>query len=373
MKAYLEERRNRLYGGMEQEGAALLMFEDAEGCRDPSVRWLTGQPGDALLFLSADKRSLLVPWDANMASFYAEADAVIPYTEFDRHPLKALQGAASFLKIPPGSRIEIPPTTSYTSFLKFVEEVTQFDILCRNDGLHKTAEELRMVKDAEEIKIYRKAAKITNTIIDLLEEQVRAGKLKTEIDVALFIEAEARRRGCEGTGFETLAAGPGRSFGIHAFPSFTNAEFASQGLSILDFGLKYGGYTTDVTMTFARGPLTKAQEKMLTLVEKAARLAFSLVAEGVGAREIAAEVESFFGKSKKTMPHSLGHGIGLQIHEAPFLRSRTDETAYLTAGMIFTIEPGLYDPVQGGCRLENDVLLTPEGPEAITTSHIVRL
>jgi Xaa-Pro aminopeptidase len=217
---------------------------------------------------------------------------------------------------------------------------------------------LRAVKDEEEIRLYRIASGITNEIIDLLEDRIRGGKLKTELEVALFIEAEGRNRGCEGMGFETLAAGPRRSFGIHAFPTYTGAPFIGKGFSILDFGMKYEGYTTDVTLTFVREPLVKAQEKTLSLVEQAASLAFSLVKEDADPRAIAQAVDNLFEKSRRVMPHGLGHGIGLEAHELPFLRTHSDPDIALKPGMIFTIEPGLYDPALGGCRLENDILLT---------------
>jgi Xaa-Pro dipeptidase len=370
---HFETRREKVYDCMAREGVSMVMFEDMEGRRDPAVRWLTGQPGDALLFLSLDKQAILVPWDINIARLYASADLVLPYTDFTRDCVTALQGAARILKIPYGSRLEIPMDTSYRTFLRFIETITEFDVLCRVGGVHEAVQELRAVKDEEEIKIYRKASALTNEIIDLLEAKIRAEKLKTEMDIALFIEAEGRKRKCEGTGFETLAAGPGRSFGIHAFPAYTAAVFAGPGLSILDFGLKYQGYTTDVTLTFARGPLSKSQEKMLNLTEKAYKLALSMVKDGISARELAAVVDVFFGKSGKSMPHGLGHGIGLEAHEAPALNSRPDNAHVLQTGMIFTLEPGLYDPVHGGCRLENDILLTEEGVEVLTQARIIRL
>jgi Xaa-Pro dipeptidase len=90
-------------------------------------------------------------------------------------------------------------------------------------------------------------------------------------------------------------------------------------------------------------------------------------------RELSLAVESFFGKAKKTMPHSLGHGIGLEAHEAPWIRSRADNEWRLAAGMVFTLEPGLYDPVHGGCRLENDILMTEKGPEVLTRSRIITI
>jgi Xaa-Pro dipeptidase len=205
-----------------------------------------------------------------------------------------------------------------------------------------------------------------------LEKNVRDGLLKTESDVALFIEAKAREYGCEGTGFETLAAGPERSFGIHAFPAYTAAPFGGKGLSILDFGLKYSGYTSDVTMTFARS-VSPQQEEQLALTEEAYRLALSLAKDGVLARDIGKAVDSFYAKAKRTLPHGLGHGVGLEIHEEPRLNGRDDNNWVLKTGMIFTIEPGIYDPQTGGCRLENDVLLTANGAEVLTKSRIVRL
>jgi Xaa-Pro dipeptidase len=358
---------------MAREGVAMLMLEDAEGKRDPSLRWLTGQPGDALLFLIVDKRSVLIPWDVNMAKLYADADSIVPYADFERQPVKAARAVAEYGKVPAGSRVEIPSTTAYPAFLKFIEGFGDYDVLCRDGGAADEITSMRAVKDEEELRIYREASKITNEVIDLVEKQIAAESLRTETEVALFIEAAARKRGCEGTGFETLAAGPSRSFGIHAVPPFTADPFGLQGLSILDFGLKYHGYTSDVTLTIARGPLSKPQEKMLGLVSKAYDLALGMCAVDVPTREISLAVDAHFNKAKKTMPHSLGHGIGLEAHEAPWLRSREDNEWRLAPGMIFTLEPGLYDPIHGGCRLENDILMTETGPEVLTRSKIIRL
>jgi len=298
---------------------------------------------------------------------------LLPYAEFERRPFKALRGAAERLKIPKGSKIEIPGTTSYPRFLNYVEELADFDIICREGSVWAELEKKRAVKDETEIRIYRKVSDLTNEIINMLEKNILSGKLKTETDVALFIDSECRKMGCEGTGFETLAAGPARSFGIHAFPAYTAEAFGGSGLSILDFGLKYAGYTSDVTMTFARAPLSKPQEKMLSLTEKAYNLALSMVKSGTPARSIGMAVDSYFGRNKKVMPHALGHGIGLEAHEAPSLRSRVDNDWVLEPGMIITIEPGLYDQVHGGCRLENDILITENGAEVLTHSRIIRL
>jgi Xaa-Pro dipeptidase len=372
-----QNRLEAIFDWMMEDRICLLVFEDCEGRRDSTIRWLTGHPCDALLFLFLDfegkGHTLLVPWDVNLAMLHVKVDTLIPYGEFGRQPIKAVQGAVEFFEVPHGSKIEIPGTTSYPRFLNFVEELSDFDVICREGGAKAEIEKSRAIKDESEIKIYRTIFAMTDEIINQVEKNIRSGKLKTEVDVAIFIDCESRKMGCEGTGFETIAAGPSRSFGIHAFPAYTAEIFGGSGLSILDFGLKYFGYSSDVTVTFAKEPLSKQQEKMLNLVEKAYTLAISQVKSGVPARSISAAVESLFARSKKTMPHALGHGIGLEAHEAPSLRNRADNDWILQSGMIIAIEPGLYDPVHGGCRLENDLLVTDTGAEVLTNSRIIRL
>ena len=372
--AVFTARLEKIYNWMAAEGIALLMLEDAESRRDQNIRWLTGLPADALLFLSAEKKAILTAWDVNLAKLYASHSpaTIASYNDFDRKPVKAIALIAKKFGIPPGAKIEIPPVTPYPTFLDYVGELADYDILCRENGAAAEIRKMRAVKDEEEIAIIRKAAGITNELIDQLEKNVVSGKIKTEADAALFIEVEARQRGCEGTSFGTLAAGPDRSFAIHAFPNWTCAPFGGKGLSILDFGVKFGGYCTDVTLTFARD-LDPKQEKLVSLTEKAAKLAVSMAHNGCMAKNIAEAVDAFFSKSRKKMPHGLGHGIGLQEHEYPLIRNSNDNEWVLEPGMIFTIEPGLYDPLLGGCRLENDVLMTDNGHEVLTTAHIIRL
>jgi len=367
-------RLEKIYDWMAQEGITLLMLEDTETRRDHNIRWLTGQPGDALLFLSIERKAVLAAWDINLAKIYAANSPVMitSYNDFDRKPVKAISIIAQKYKIPSGSRIEIPSITPYPVFLNFVGELTDYDIICKENGISSKISKLRAIKDEEEIAITRKAANITNELIDLLEKRIQSGKIKTEADAALFIELESRKLGCEGPSFGTLAAGPDRSFAIHAFPIWTNAPFGAKGLSILDFGVKYNGYCTDVTVTITRD-LNPKQETFVSLVEKAHKLALSMSYNGTQTKNIAAAVDTLFSKSKKKMPHALGHGIGLQEHEYPIVKNTEENEWILEPGMIFTIEPGLYDPLLGGCRLENDILITEKGPEVLTKARIIRL
>ena len=271
------------------------------------------------------------------------------------------------------SKVELPPYLTYPTYLKFIDALASYDCRCKEDGLHQFVVESRMVKDEYEIECTREAARVGDLIINEIEKKVRKGTIKTESDVALLIERRLREHGCQRTGFDTLAAGPSRSFAIHAFPGYTAAPWPAQGLSILDFGVVYKGYTSDTTLTIAKGPLTSAQEKQLELVQKAYDECLKLYKPGRPVMDAAKKADSIFAAAKRKMPHTLGHAIGLEIHEQPRVSPRTAPEVLFKPGMILTCEPGLYDVEIGGTRLENDVLITENGNEVITHSRIIRL
>ncbi len=372
MEAYLK-RRAELYTWMARNSVSVVVLEDTEGRRDPGIRYFTGHPSDALLVMTITGHAVLCPWDELMAHKMANVDVIVPYTDFGRNPVAAVRGIAERIGVPSRSRIEIPGVTPYPLFLRYVEALLEYDVICREGGAGREIERMRSIKDAAEIETIEKACSITDAIINLIEKQLKGGKIKTESDVALLIEREARAAGAEGTGFETLAAGPERSFGIHAFPPYTASAFPGSGLSILDFGIKYRGYTSDVTLTVVSGDVTPAQEKQLALVEKAYKAALELYKPGVPTRDAPIKVDEIFRKAKRTMPHALGHGIGLEAHEGPAVRNREDNDWVYEPGMVVTLEPGLYHPEHGGCRLENDVLITENGYRLLTNSRIIRL
>ncbi len=373
MNKIFEKRRNVLIEEMKNSNIQAVVFSDNENHRNPAVRYYTNHPSDAIFILTKTGKSVLCPWDINIANQKAFVETIIPLTKFDRDEIKAVDGILKKLGLPENSRIEISPETSYLDFLEFVDRLPQYDVSCKKHGLHDFAVEQRMIKDEYEIQCTKKACEITNKIIDTIESEIKKKKIKTELDVALLIESECRKAGCERTSFETLAAGPSRSFAIHCFPSYTNGGFAENGLSILDFGVCYEGYASDVTLTIAKGKLSEKQEQMLSLVQEAFDEALKYYKKDIPVRNAAMKVDKIFAKAKMKMPHSLGHGTGLEIHEAPFVRSKASLETVFQPGMIVTLEPGLYDPELGGCRYENDILITESGNEVLTQSRIVRI
>jgi Xaa-Pro dipeptidase len=369
---------------MKRRGLHAAVLEDFEHQRSASVRWLSGHPMDALLFLFASGMTVLVPWDVNIARERSVVDRITPFTEFKRSFKDAVRGVLRENGIEaavggPRARrkVEFPGRTSHLRFLELKDELPGADIEVRTDGFEHFVARERTVKDEREIAAIEKAAEITNTLIDMLVDRVQKPGGRPglrEIDLAQLIERESLSLGAEGLGFETLAAGPGRSWAIHPFPSCSAGPFGGEGLSILDFGVKVDGYTSDVTITFAAGRMSADQDRMVGLVEEAYHAAMNAVKQGASPQEPARKAEQVFSAAGWSMPHALGHGIGLDTHEAPLLRSQGENPdPALLPGMVVTIEPGLYDPRHGGVRWENDILVTDSTPRILTRSRIVRI
>jgi Xaa-Pro dipeptidase len=356
------------------------VLEDFENSRNQTLRWLSGHPADAIFVAFADGRTVLVPWDVNLANDRAAADRIIPYTDFKRSFREAVIGVlkGNGLEADGGTarRIEFSARTSHLRHKELVGDLPKAEILIRSDGVESFLGRSRTIKDETEIAAIEKASAITNTLIGTIEESLassRAGDLR-EIDLAQLVEREALALGAEGMGFETLAAGTSRSWAIHPFPACSRGRFGGPGLSILDFGVRFEGYTSDVTLTVARGALSAEQERMIGLVEQAYAAAVAAALPGASPQEPARRADEAFAAAGYRMPHALGHGIGLEAHEGPLLRSQGEASdPALLPGMVFTIEPGLYDPAQGGVRWENDVLIIADGAKVLTKARIIRL
>lgn len=369
-KIYIQ-RREKLVEFMNQNKINAVVFEDTEERRDVSVRYFTGHPSDALWICANNGKSVLIPWDENLAKERSVDVKIVPYNKYGRRNTDAvLDILKSFKLSAPRLKVELSPATPYPLFLQYLDCLAGWDVLCREKSAHDYVKELRACKDEYEIACTKEAARVGDLIIDKIEQGIDDSSIKTEMDVALLIERELRLNGCERNGFDTLAAGPGRSFAIHAFPGYTNAPWPEKGLSILDFGVVYEGYTSDTTITVVKDA-SNEQKKLVELVEKAAKEALPCYKAGEPIKIAGLTADNVFKKAKKTMPHTLGHGIGLEIHEFPRVSAKQDDDLLFKSGMIVTLEPGLYDSALGGVRLENDVLITDEGNEVITHSRII--
>jgi Xaa-Pro aminopeptidase len=224
---------------------------------------------------------------------------------------------------------------------------------------------LRLRKSPDEVARLRAAATLTDAAFDhVLAGVLRAGA--REVEVALELERFIRQNGGEGMAFEVIVAGGHRSAMPHGVASDRTIEVGD--LVTLDFGAKVDGYHADMTRAVAIGPVAAPLRDWFDAVLAAQEAAVAAIRpglSGVDADALARDHLASAGLAER-FAHSLGHGVGLQIHEGPALSSRS--TDVLDAGMVVTVEPGVYEPGLGGLRIEDLVLVTEDGHEVLSRS-----
>lgn len=222
----------------------------------------------------------------------------------------------------------------------------------------------RAIKRPDEIAALRRAAEITDRAFERALEVLRPGV--REIEVALELERAMRLEGADGKSFEFIVAGGPRSAMPHGVASQRTLERGD--LVTLDFGAVVDGYHADMTRAVALGPVSDELRRMYDAVLEAQRAAVEMVAPGVDGREVdarAREVLAGHGLAE-AFSHSLGHGVGLEVHEDPRLSSSRSDV--LRPGMAVTVEPGVYVPGVGGVRIEDLMLVTDDGAERLSHS-----
>jgi Xaa-Pro aminopeptidase len=234
------------------------------------------------------------------------------------------------------------------------------------DGL---VEELRAVKEPAEVEKIRAATELADEVYAILRGQGLVGR--TEREVALALEHEMRRLGADGPSFDSIVASAERGALPHAKP--TDTAIAPGTLVTLDIGARLDGYCSDGTRTWATGELADDLAAVYALVKRAQSEALAAVRPGPEGREVdavAREIIEAAGHGEH-FGHGLGHGVGLDVHEAPRL-ARTAE-ARLVAGNVVTVEPGVYLPGRGGVRIEDLVVVTEDGADVLsgTTKDLV--
>lgn len=223
-------------------------------------------------------------------------------------------------------------------------------------------EGLRVVKDAAEIRAIRRAIAAAEEAMQAALPAIRPGT--SEMDVAAELDHQMRKRGAQASAFPTIAAAGERASLPHACP--TRRKLKAGEALLLDWGARLEFYNSDLTRVLFLGTIPRSWQERYDAVLGAQQAALRQVRPGAKAKTVDRAARNSLRKKRlaKRFGHGIGHGVGLEVHEDPGLNSRSE--ARLQAGMVATVEPGVYFPGWGGIRIEDMVLVTPGGKEILT-------
>ena len=318
--------------------------------RDENMRYLTGYTGEGCVFVSDEEVCIVTDFRYTEQAERQSPGSRVIMTSAQRserdvirdlaqaHGVKILGVESDFLS---HDRYEL-----LNSHLPGVELISVAGI----------AEELRLVKDAGEIDSICKSASIACRAFENILDKIHPGM--TEKQVQILLDFEMLSLGSEGNAFSTIAAaGPNGSL-PHAIPS--DRVIQSGELLTLDFGAKVNGYCSDMTRTIGFGKVSAELREIYQLVYDAHMASLEAVRPGAVCGDIDKIARDMIdARFPGKFGHSLGHGVGLFIHEQP--RVAPGSQTVLVPGHVITIEPGVYIPGLGGCRIEDMAILTSDG------------
>ena len=220
----------------------------------------------------------------------------------------------------------------------------------------------RMIKDADELKLIRQAVALGAKVYEDAAKAIRPGV--SEVEVAGRLEFAARKAGADGMSFDTIVAAGKRGALPHGKAS--GEAIPKRGFVVVDSGVILRGYCSDMTRTVHVGRIGRVERQWYEAVLEAQLVGIAAVKAGTRAGEVDEAARNVLRKARldRYFTHSTGHGVGLEIHEPPRLGAKQEER--LTAGMVITIEPGVYVPGRGGIRIEDMVVVTDKGCEVLT-------
>jgi len=220
----------------------------------------------------------------------------------------------------------------------------------------------RAVKDTDEVRQIRKALKIQQQAFRETCDFIQPGQ--SEYEVAAYLEYRMRALGADGVSFPSIVAADANASLPHAIPG--SKKIRKGGIVLIDWGAKYRGYCSDLTRVIAIGKMKPKLREIYQITLDAQLAGIAAIAPGIRQCDVDAAARAVIDKAGygKYFGHSLGHGLGLDIHEQPVLAGSAK--GVLEPGQVVTVEPGIYLPGVGGVRLEDDVLVTARGHQVLS-------
>lgn len=317
-----------------------------------SLYYLTGYGGEGALILT-EQESVLLADERYFEAARAQVGADLTVHQATGNYLGNLKEELARLEI-----TELSFTSHRITYSLFerLRGLVEIELTPREDPLIA----LRMIKDAGEIDRIKEAVKISESCLTRLVSEIRVGMTEKEIArklEILFLEHGAERA------FEPIVAAGENSFNQHHTPS--DRPIKAGEFLLIDFGAKQHEYLADITRTFAVKEATPKMAAIYETAREATRIGVDNLHPGARASSVWESIRAHFDQSEfSAFGQIAGHCIGLDLHERPFIKQ--DETLTLQPGMVTTMEPGIYILGYGGVRIEDDILLTEQGPELLT-------
>ncbi len=323
-----------------------------------NVRYLSGFTGsNAALLIRADDDTPVLATDGR---YRTQAAQQVPDAEIviERACGPFLVGRAASLGVRRlGFESHVVTVEGFDSLAKQARDVE----LVRAAG---AVEALREVKDAGEVALLRLACEAADAALTDLVERGGLRPGRTEREVGRELESLMRDHGADGPSFETIVAAGANSAIPHHRP--TDAVLAAGDFVKIDFGALVCGYHSDMTRTFVLGPAAQWQRDLYELVAASQRAGREAVKPGVALRDVDAASRQVIADAgyAENFTHGLGHGVGLEIHEAPGINAAA--AGKMLAGSAVTVEPGVYLPDRGGVRIEDTLVVCEKAPDLLT-------
>lgn len=348
-----EQRRIKLRRLMKKAQVDSLLVTNSV-----NVSYLTGFTGDdSFLFVMRDGEVLLTD-----GRFTTQLCEECPGLELDvRNSGVTIAEAGS--KVIAGAKISkvgIESQSMTVGLLARFEEKLEKVAFVPTSGL---VEQLREIKDAEEIAALRLAVRHAERGFGVLRASLRGNQ--SEREIANELEYQLRRFGSEGCSFKPIVAVGPRAALPHATPGEHSVD--QHDFILVDWGALGGHYCSDLTRVLVTGKISPKLQRVYGVVLKAQRTAIAAIKPGAVLEKVDEAARRVIAKAgyDKYFGHSLGHGLGMEVHESP--RLAPGQKGQLKAGMVVTVEPGIYVPNWGGVRIEDDVLVTKNGHEVLSS------
>jgi Xaa-Pro aminopeptidase len=346
-------RRDRLREILKHDGVQALLVTSAT-----NVRYLTGFTGDDSALLVAAERELVV----SDGRYTTQLQRECPDVELHIRPVgqTMMPGLAEMIAQLGITRLAFE--ASAITVADFEELKTAVAAIEFNP-VQGRVESLRVIKDDAEIEAIRAAVGVAESAFELFRGRLAPDV--TEKELTDHLETDMRRCGAEGSSFAPIVAvGPNAALPHYRGTAATRIGEAD--FVLVDWGAQVRLYKSDLTRVVVTGKVTTEFAQIYQTVLAAQERAIAAIRPGVLVRDVDGLARSVIEQAGfgGLFTHGLGHGLGLDIHESPRLRRSSDET--LEPGMVVTVEPGIYRPLWGGVRIEDDVLVTPEGASVLS-------